>query len=339
MYYRGSRVPLSEKSHRFHTAGTSYSLRFRTPKERKAEKGESFFLKWAQKKEKAAAAPERKTYAFYRPGRTQVEDTPVFSERKRAWEPRMPGFSSFTWAFKLVGLALLIVAVIWSKNKTTALLQDIAGLKLEKVTVDGNHYLSEDEVIKTAALPLGESMFKLDLNGSLQKVEAMDWVDRAFIERRLPRSIVISIRERKPVALLDNGDLYGVDADGRILPTSPALLREDLPLISGASGVVEAVGTTKAAETLKPALDLIAFLQKKDPVLGQDVSEVNLSEAGSVKVTFIDGIQATFDPPIEETDLKRMALVLSDLNQKGKRAAAMDFRYRGMVLVKTRGGK
>ena len=335
MYYRGSRVPLSEKSPRFQTAGTtSYSLRFRMPKEEKKEEG--FFLKWAEKKEKTAKVPEKKAYAFYRPGRTQVEDTPAYSERKKAWASRLPGLSSFTWVLKLAGLVLLILAVVWSKNRTTALLQDIAGLKLEKVTVDGNHYLSEDDVIKAAALPQGESMFKLDLNGALEKVKAMDWVERAFIERRLPRSIVISVKERKPVALLDNGDLYGVDAEGRVLPGSPALLREDLPLISGVSGVAEAVGTTKTAETLKPALDLIAFLQKKDSVLGQDVSEVNLAQVGSVKVTFIDGIQATFDPPIEETDLKRMALVLSDLNQKGKRAAAMDFRYRGMVLVKTR---
>lgn len=339
MYYRGLRVPLSEKSPRPHTAGTSYSLRFRVPKERKREKSESFFLKWAEKREKAAAVPGKKAYAFYRPGRTPAQDTPAFSERKKAWGPRMPGLQAFTGAFKLAGLALLILAVIWSKNKTTALLQDMAGLKLEKVTVDGNHYLSEDEVIKAAALPLGESMFKLDLNGALEKVKAMDWVDRVFIERRLPRSIVISIRERKPAALLDNGELYGVDAEGRVLPASPALLREDLPLISGVPAVAEAVGTTRAAETLKPALDLIAFLQKKDPVLAQDVSEINLSEAGSVKVTFIDGIQAAFDPPIEESDLHRMALVLSDLNEKGKRAATMDFRYRGMVLVKTREGK
>lgn len=335
MYYRGSRVPLSEKSPRFHTAGTSsYSLRFRTPKE---EKKVSLFQKLAAKREKAVKGPEKKAYAFYRPGRTPVDDVPAYSERKKAWVPRLPGLSGFTWILKLAGLVLLLVVVVWSKNKTTALLQDVAGLKLEKVTVDGNHYLSEDEVVKTAALPLGESMFKLDLNGALEKVKAMAWVERAFIERRLPRSIVISVRERKPIALLDNGELYGVDGEGRVLPSSPALLREDLPLISGVSGVAEAEGTTRVADSLKPALDLVAFLQKKDGVLAQDISEINLAEAGSVKVTFIDGIQAVFEPPIEETDLKRMAMVLSDLNQKGKRAATMDFRYRGMVLVKTRG--
>jgi hypothetical protein len=90
------------------------------------------------------------------------------------------------------------------------------------------------------------------------------------------------------------------------------------------------------AESLKPALDFFAFLKKHDGVLAADVSEVNLSEGDSLKVTFIDGIQASFEPPVSETELRRMALVLSDLNQKQKRAGAMDFRYRDMVLVKTR---
>jgi cell division protein FtsQ len=338
MYYRGSRVPLTEKSPRFSTAGTSsYSLRFRAPKEEKKNGG--FFEKWAGKKGGTAKVPEKKTYAFYRPGRTQVDDTPAFSDRKRAWVPKTTVLSGASWVLKCAGVVLLMVLVVWSKNKTTALLQDVAGLKLEKVTVDGNHYLTEDEIVKAAALPLGESMFKLDLNGALEKVKGLDWVDRVFIERRLPRSIVISVRERKPAALLDRGELYGVDNEGRVLPSAPALLREDLPLISGLSASTEALGTTKTAEALKPALEAIAFLQKKDPVLAQDISEINLSEAGSVKVTFIDGIQATFAPPIGEEDLRRMALVLSDLNGKGKRAAAMDFRYRDMVLVKTREGK
>ncbi len=336
MYYRGSRVPLSEKSPRFHTAGVAYGTRFQAAK-REWKGGKDLFLGWGGGKEKPTPVRSQAAHAFYRPGVTPVEDTPAYSGRKKAWTPpRMPGLSRFAWGLKWAGLALLALAVVWSKNKTTAMLQDVAGLRLERVSVDGNHYLTDDEVIQTAALPLGESMFKLDLNGALERVQKMDWVEGAFIERRLPRSIVISVRERKPAALLDDGDLYGVDPQGRVLPPSPALLREDLPLISGLTAKADELGNTTTMDSLKPALDFLSFLRKKDPVLAQDVSEVNLSEADSLKVTFIDGVQADFNPTVDETDLRRMALVLSDLSGKGKHAATMDFRYRGMVLVKTR---
>jgi cell division septal protein FtsQ len=179
-------------------------------------------------------------------------------------------------------------------------------------------------------------MFKLDLKGAADKVRQMDWVERVFIERRLPRSILVSIKERKPVALLERGEIYGVDAEGRVLPPAPLLMRDDLPLISGLAMAPDAVGTTREAESLKPALDLLAFLQKRDQALAQDVSEVNLSEEDALKVTFMDGLQAKFDPPVSETELKRMALVVSDLQEKGRKAATMDFRYRNLVLVKPR---
>jgi cell division septal protein FtsQ len=244
--------------------------------------------------------------------------------------------SGFRVAFRVAALVFLAGTLVWSKNRTVSLLQDLAGLKLEKVTVEGNRYLSEDEVVRTMALPTGESMFKLDLKGAADKVKRMDWVERVFIERRLPRSILVSIKERQPVALLERGEIYGVDREGRVLPAAPLLLREDLPLISGLALSTDAVGTTREAESLRPALDFLAFLRKKDPALAQDVSEVNLSEEDSLKVTFMDGLQARFNPPVSEGELKRMALVVSDLQERGRKAATMDFRYRDLVLVKPR---
>jgi cell division protein FtsQ len=329
-YYRGSRVPLSEKTARSYSVNTGWRGR------KAAGEGKKYFLNVFGPKEKPVVHDEPKVHTFYRPGVTPVEDTPGYSAKKKNWVPKTPALGGMKWFFRLAALVLLMGAVAWSKQKTTAMLQDVAGLKLGKVSVEGNHYLTEEEIAKAVALPLGENMFKLDLEQATERIKKLDWVERVFIERRLPSSLLISIRERKPVALLDNGTLFGVDGEGRVLSPSTELLSEDLPLISGVPSGADAVGTTRMAETLRPALDFFAFLNRKDSVLAADVSEVNLAEAGSLKVTFIDGIQAAFDPPISETQLRRMALVLSDLNQKEKRAGTMDFRYRDMVLVKTR---
>jgi cell division protein FtsQ len=240
------------------------------------------------------------------------------------------------WAGWAMGAVFLVLAAYWGKQKVTVALQDAVGLKLAKVIVQGEHYLTDEQVARTADLSMGESMFKLDLEGAEERLRKLEWVDRVFIERRLPSSILISVRERKPVVLLDNGALYGVDREGRLLRPAAALLNEDLPLVSGVRFPVEAVGTTRLAESLRPALDFLTFVAKKDPVTAQDVSEVNLSEPESLKVTFIDGTQATFNTVVTDKELKRMARVLGDLNEKGKKAGTMDFRYRDMVLVRTR---
>ena len=288
---------------------------------------------------KAEAAP-----SFYRPRATTLDNLravgriPETAKAPRAAQRPKIQFPKKGKAFlaKSLVVIVLFVAIVWAKNRITEGLQNAAGLRLAQVKVGGVHYLETDEVLEAAGLPLGENMYKLDLKGAAKRVAKMGWVDKVFLERRLPRTLVISIRERKPVAILDSFSLYGLDREGRVLPTSPSLADEDLPLVSGVEVYADAVGTTRLAERVKDGLDFLIFLGKKDRTLARDVSEVCLSEDSTLKVTFLDGVEVKFGPVVTELELKRMAAVLGDLGAKGQRAAAMDFRYRDSVFVKTR---
>jgi cell division protein FtsQ len=331
MYYRGSKVSLSGKEPKL------YSFKVAVKREEPPKRGG----KWVSSnlfkgKEEVPERVETQARTFYRPSLERAESKPEARESSRFRLPEMVWFREYRWVLRILILVVIGGAVAWSKVRTTDLLQKLVDLRLSRVSVEGIHYLTEGQVLQAAHPPAGQSMFQLDLEGTGERVRQLDWVERAYVERRLPQSLLISIRERKPVALLDRGDLYGVDAEGRVLSASAALLREDLPIFSGIQVPPEAVGTTLLASALKPALDFLAFLQKKDAVLAQDVSEVNMGEAGCLKATFIDGIEAKFNPVVTEAELKRMAVVVSDLAGKGKRAGTLDFRYRDMVLVKTR---
>ena len=364
MHYQGTKVPLSEKHTGFKTAGIParriWGARYSAVESRrevpKAEK--KFTLNFLNKASKPEVKPVGANYTFYRPGATTVTANAVPQEKaerfnrffgaqkstENSGSSKSERLGKLTSAFgnRWKSLAwipmvfLLVLAGWWVKQATVGALQGSSGLKLARVMIEGAHYLNQDEVLKTANLSLGTVMFQLDLEDLNQKLRKLSWVDQVFVERRLPSSVLISIRERKPVALLDNGSLYGVDKDGRILNPSEALLNQDLPLISGVAFSADSVGTTQTAQVLKPALDFFNFMAKKDGVLARDVSEVNLSESESLKVTFINGTEVTFNTAVSDTDLKRMALVLGDLNEKGKKASTMDFRYKDMAFVRTR---
>src|SRR5277367_2948085 len=127
MYYRGSRVSLSERKPRFHTTEVWKKGRGVSEKENK------LFAKWFGPKEKPVVHEEKKTYAFYRPGVTPVDDTPTYSKKKGTWVLKTPALQGAQWFLRLAGIGLLVLVIYWSKSKTTALLQDVAGLKLEKV--------------------------------------------------------------------------------------------------------------------------------------------------------------------------------------------------------------
>jgi cell division septal protein FtsQ len=363
MHYQGTKVPLSEKSNGFRSAGipvrrfwSRHHVFAGSHEEKKENKKLSFKIFAGVPKPKLK--PAGVNYTFYRSGTEPVTAETVpqekierfkrfFGDEKPSNQPeffkkeRMWNVTSHIWASMkplawIPPVVFLIAAVWWVAPKAMSVLPGSAGLKLTKVIIEGAHYLTQADVLETANLSPGADMFKLNLEDLSQKLAKLSWIDRVFVERRLPSSILISIQERKPVALLDNGRLYGIDKNGRILSPSDALLNQDLPLVSGVRFSVEAVGTTQTAEILKPALDFFNFLAKKDAVLAHDISEVNLSEPESLKVTFINGVEVTFNTSVSDTDLKRMALVLGDLNEKRKKASTMDFRYKDMAFVKTR---
>jgi hypothetical protein len=111
----------------------------------------------------------------------------------------------------------------------------------------------------------------------------------------------------------------------------------DLPLLSGVRVPPEALGTTILASALQPGLDFLAFAGNQSGDWVQEVSEVNLSDPQDLKVTFIDGITATFNAQVTAVELRRLDLVRGDLARKGLRAGTMDFRYKDTVLVKAAG--
>ncbi len=344
MYYRGSRVSLSESRDHFHPSVGPKTWRDRAASRSQEKPKEKMFrlsLKLIRKPKREAPVQHKADqvlHGFYRPSRlTRASNGGAAVADRGAGFAVPPFLGRLGMPVLKVGLVLgLVGALVWSKVKTSDLLQQMSGLTLSKISVEGDHYLTEDEVIAAAKAPLGVNMFKLDLGDISAKVAGLSWVKRVFVERRLPKSLLISVDEREPLALLDHGDLYATDVEGRILSPSEALSGVDLPVVSGLNFTPDAVGTTLQAASLKPALNFLDFLKHQDGSLAQDVSEVNLAEPGCLKVTFIDGVVARFNPLVTEDELRHMALVLGDLNLKGKKAASLDFRYKDEVLVRTR---
>lgn len=65
----------------------------------------------------------------------------------------------------------------------------------------------------------GRPMVSVDLDAIRRQLEALPWIKRATVTRRWPRSVVVDIRERRPVAYYpaDDGQWRILDSEGRVL--------------------------------------------------------------------------------------------------------------------------
>lgn len=79
---------------------------------------------------------------------------------------------------------------------------------IEEVIVKGNDCLSEDEIFYKSGIQLGENIFKLDLKKSKDFLMQEPWIKEVEIKRVIPNKIIISIKERKPAAIVHIGEEY-----------------------------------------------------------------------------------------------------------------------------------
>lgn len=95
------------------------------------------------------------------------------------------------------------------------------GLHVSEVLVVGRNQTTKGELLQALHARRGDPILAVDPDALRQRVEALPWVRRAAIERRLPDTIQIRIAERRPMAWWQrNGKLALVDFEGVVVPTS-----------------------------------------------------------------------------------------------------------------------
>lgn len=134
----------------------------------------------------------------------------VTRRSRRAFARRQWARRWLTWKYVLAGLLLLALlgGAAWLVFFSRV-------LAVEGVEVSGAQRLGADEVRTTAEVPTGEPLARVDLEAVRARVEALALVRDAEVTRRWPDTVVIEVRERVAVAVVEiGGRTRGLDAEG-----------------------------------------------------------------------------------------------------------------------------
>lgn len=118
-----------------------------------------------------------------------------------------------------------------------AIVGAVTPFKLVDVTVEGRDYVERSAILEALGVKQGDSLLGIDLQAARQRLEAIDWVASATVERRLPDTLYVTMVERRAVGIWQNGEEYTlIDRDGRTVRAKrmpPGA--EKLLLLSGAA--------------------------------------------------------------------------------------------------------
>ncbi len=112
---------------------------------------------------------------------------------------------------------------------------EFAGMTVQDITVDGRRLVSREAVMAALDVHAGQSMLTFDPKLARQRLESIEWVESAIVERRLPSMIYVKLKERAAVALWQRDrDFVLIDRQGRVVRTVDPNYYGYLPLIAGA---------------------------------------------------------------------------------------------------------
>ncbi|SFP36093.1 cell division protein FtsQ [Geodermatophilus dictyosporus] len=135
-----------------------------------------------------------------RPGpRRRRPDTPAERRRRRLVR---------------AALALAAVAAVWWAVWASPL------LAVQAVRVDGATTLTADQVRTAAGVAEGTPLLRVDVDAAAGRVARLPQVASVEVTRGWPRSVVVTVVERRPVAVVEEaGTRSLVDADGVLFDT------------------------------------------------------------------------------------------------------------------------
>jgi len=135
------------------------------------------------------------------------------------------------------------------------------GFRLQNVRLDGASPQSSADILHAAALQKGAPLLGLDLDAARRRIEQVGWVKDAHVIRLFPDSVVISVDERKLLAVWQHDGRAGViDATGVVAPEADPGRFASLPLVVGEGANVAAsaiLGPVLTRQRLAERLDAL----------------------------------------------------------------------------------
>jgi cell division protein FtsQ len=214
----------------------------------------------------------------------------------------------------LGALALLLLgSPLWG----TRVLRHLDFFRVQKVEVVGARYLAPPDVVRRMQVDTTASVWD-DLRPLRARLREHPQVASVDVERRLPGTLVVRVREHLPVAFVPgDGGLRVVDARGVALPIDPAAARLDLPVVPTRDTIV---------------LRVLGELRAEAPELFDRVSDVRRVGA-ELRMRFpAFAVRTTAD--VTARRLADIVPVERDLARRGARVSELDLRFRDQVIAR-----
>lgn len=186
---------------------------------------------------------------------------------------------------------IFLYAIIFGINKIVNIgKEELDNFTAENVEVTGNEILPREKVIEMCGF--SKSAKKLE-NINIDKIAASlmksEFIKGVSVTKHLPRTLNITIEERKPIAFIYGRGLNLIDDEGFLIPLPKIKKSWDLPLISGINERLGQLGKKTKSKQALFSIKLVEHLWENDILLSGLISEINMSNKKYLELILVRG--------------------------------------------------
>jgi cell division protein FtsQ len=244
-----------------------------------------------------------------RPGRWQL----LIRRQRRLLTPAGFGLGA-------IGVLVLCLALLHALGPAQSLRERFGamtarlGLAVAHVVVEGRTKTPEPLLNAAIGANPGDPILTFGLDAARARIESINWVQSATVERRLPDTIVVKLVERRPFAVWQyEGKFRLIDRDGQVVTDSDvASFAGQVPLVVGAGAPMAAAALLDALAR-QPGIEarVIAAVRVGERrwnlrlASGTDVLLPEGAETQALaKLAELQAAHAILDRPLQAIDLR-----------------------------------
>lgn len=252
-----------------------------------------------------------------------------------------------TERMQMVGRVLLLAsmvgagALLWREFRSVILegwMYQTPMYALREYSIDTDGVLTRTEVEQTASVRLGQNVLALDLPVLRDRLKLHPRIEEASVERVLPTSLRITVRERIPVARIrvlakDGVEVhYLLDESGYPMPplqagrvSAEAVASEGaLPIILGATGNDFSPGRPTLQPDVQAALKFLNSFDRSELAGLTDILSIDLSHRGVLSIVTSHGSSIALKPEGYDQQLRDWQRIWQEGSRLGKAIGSLD---------------
>jgi len=163
--------------------------------------------------------------------------------------------------------------------------------QITAVKIDGNRMTSKEQIAALSRVDIHSNLLDINVPQVQSLLESHPWIAKAEVIRDWPNRLLINLKEKNPVALLNRETgLFYLDSRGQIIATANPSQELDFPVITGLENFpFNTTGSAQIPEPLQDVFDLLKLANKNNPILPeQNISEIQIAEKGELTLYLLD---------------------------------------------------